>query len=136
LTAPERSAIDATDLIIPLGHLLIRWTAPCNALAPTHVDARQEIVMHLFRVLATAAAMVAAVAIDPAAMAANTPNQPAVLQLVRGGGGHGRAFHGGYARRGGWGYHPWDHGYVVGGYPYADGCPYPYSYPYCTWPEG
>jgi hypothetical protein len=75
--------------------------------------------MRLFQVLAAAAAMVTAVAIGPAAMAASTPHQPAVLHLVRGGGfgghgggfrgGFGGGFRGGYAGRGGWGYRPeWD----------------------------
>jgi hypothetical protein len=107
--------------------------------------------MHLFRILTAAAAVVAGMAMSPAGMAASTPDQPALMHLVRGGGGgghgggfgghgggfggHGGGFRGGYAERGGWGYHPWGPGYWVGG-PYAYGCPYPYSYPYCTLPYG
>jgi hypothetical protein len=113
--------------------------------------------MRLFRVLAATAAMVSAVAIGPAGMAATTPDQPAVLHLVRGGGfgghgggfgGHGGGFAGrgggfaghdggfgrGYAGRGDWGYRPWRYGY--GGYPFVYGCPYAYSYPYCAFPNG
>jgi hypothetical protein len=120
--------------------------------------------MRLFRVLAATAAMVSAVAIGPAGMAATTPDQPAVLHLVRGGGfgghgggfgGHGGGFGGrgggfagrgggfaghdggfgrGYAGRGDWGYRPWRYGY--GGYPFVYGCPYAYSYPYCAFPNG
>jgi hypothetical protein len=88
-----------------------------------------------------AAAIVVAVAIDPSAMAAGTLGQPAVLHFVRGGGGHGGGFgghyggfRGGYAARRGWGYRPWGYGYRVGVYPYAYACPYPYSYPYYTFP--
>ncbi len=100
--------------------------------------------MHLVRVLATAAAVVATMALAPVAMATNTPDQPASLHLVRGGGGHfggfaahGRGgFHSGYAWRGGARYRPWHGNYRRGVYPYAYGCPYPYSYPYCTWPNG
>jgi len=108
--------------------------------------------MHLIRVLAAAAAMVTAVASGPAAMAAGTPDQPASVQLVRGrgfhgggfhagGGGHGfgfagrgGGFHGGYGWRGGREYQP-RYGYLGGGYPYF-GCPYYYSYGYCTFPNG
>ena len=98
--------------------------------------------MHLIRVLAAAAAMVTAVASGPAAMAAGTADQPASVQLVRAGGGfHGSGgFHGGghgfgFAGRGGRGYRP-RFGYLGGGYPHIYGCPYFYSYGYCTFPNG
>ena len=101
--------------------------------------------MHLVRAIAVTAAIMAAA---PAAMAANAPDQPAAVQLVRGGGGfHGGGFHGGgihsgglhgggfrgrYAMHGGWRYRPGP--YVL---PYAYTCPYPaYYYPYCTFPQG
>jgi hypothetical protein len=103
--------------------------------------------MRLIRVLAAAAAMVTVVAIGPAAMA-GTSDQPAAVHLARagggfhgGGGGHGfgfagrgGAFRGGYAWHGGRGYRP-RYGYLGGGYPYF-GCQYPYSYGYCTFPNG
>ena len=106
--------------------------------------------MHLISVLAAAAAILTAVAIGSAAMAAGTPYQPATVHLVRagggfhsGGGGHGFGFagHSGFAGRGG---HAWHggrgyrmrYGYLGGGYPYVNSCPYHYSYPYCTFPNG
>lgn len=95
--------------------------------------------MHLVRAIATAAI----IATSPAAMAANAPDQPAALHLVRAGGGgfhggmgggfHGGGFHGRYARHGGW--HPRGYGYdYLLPYPYV--CQYPYSYPYCTFSPG
>ncbi len=110
--------------------------------------------MRVLQVLVGAAALLAAAAIGPVAMAAHTPDSPAVLQLVRGGGGgggHGGGGHGGggyggggyggghvgghfgghddghsggYAWGGGWGYHPWVYGR---GYGYGIGG-YPYAY--------
>ena len=94
--------------------------------------------MHLIRVLAAAAAIVTAVAIGPTAMATGTPDQPAAVQLVRGGGGgfHGGGGHGfgfagrggglrgGYAWHGGQGYRM-RFGYLGGGHPYEFGCRYP-----------
>ena len=98
--------------------------------------------MHLARVFTAAAAVFATLALAPSAMATNTLYHPPSVRLVRGIGGHfggpsfrGGGFRGGYAWRGGWGYHPWHRGFV-GVYPYAYGCPYTYSYAYCTWPNG
>jgi len=96
--------------------------------------------MHLLRILAVSATLMAATAAGPAAMAAHTTDQPATLQLVRGGGGGGGHFGGvgggrGYAWGGNWRYHPWVRGYGVGGYPYAYACVYPYAYPYCAVPD-
>ena len=101
--------------------------------------------MHLVRAIAAAAAIMV---VTPAAMAANAPDQPAAVQLVRGGGrgfhgggfhgggvhvggSHGGGYRGGYVMRGGW-HHPGT--YLL---PYGYECPYPpYYYPYCTFPLG
>jgi len=100
--------------------------------------------MHLFRVIATAGAVVVTAALAPVAVASNAPDQPAGLHFVRGavghfGGfaGHGRGFRSGFARGRNWHYRPWRGGYWRDVYPYAYVCPYPYNYaPYCTWPNG
>jgi hypothetical protein len=108
--------------------------------------------MYLVRALAAAAVIMA---VMPAAMAANAPDQRAAVQLVRGMGGggfhgggfHGGGFHGGgfragdvhsggfrgaEAMRGGWHYRP-----GIDLLPYAYACPYPpYYNPYCTFPQG
>lgn len=100
--------------------------------------------MHILRVIATAAAVAVTSTLAPVAAVANTPDHPASLYFVRGAGGHfggfaarGHGFRGGFAREGRWHYRAWHGGNWGGVYPYAYGCPYPYSYaPYCTWPNG
>jgi hypothetical protein len=105
--------------------------------------------MHPFRVLIAAAAMVTVGTIGSSAMAYSSPDQPAVLHLVRGGGGGGHGggfgggghaggfgghpggFRGGYAGGRGWGYRPYGYGYGFGVYPYAYGCLFPDDYLYC-----
>jgi hypothetical protein len=98
--------------------------------------------MHYLRIFVATAALTAAAAGTPVAMAASPQVQSSPLHLVRAGGGsegfhggmggyhgggfHAGGFHGGYAMHG---YHPHGYGYLAP-YPY---CPYGFSsYPYCT----